>query len=190
MIECLEKIGVDGKDIRILGNLCWQQKAAIRVGKDLSPYTEIHRGVRQGCVLSPYLFNVYTEFIFRETQDLKGVNMGGRNINNLRYADDTVLLADTKSNLNNMATNVKRLSSSAGLDMNAKKTKSMVLAKVEGATVDLCIDGEHIEQVKQFKYLGATITEDGRTKSEVEIRTGIAKSKFSELSKLLTSRQL
>ena len=132
---------------------------------------------------------MYTEFIFRETEDLKGVNMGRININNLRYAD-TVLLADTKGNLNNMATNVKRLSSSAGLDMNAKKTKSMVLAKFEGATADLCIDGENKEQVKQFKYLGATITEDGRSKSEVEIRTGIAKSKFSELSKLLTSQQI
>ena len=103
--------------------------------------------------------------------------MGGRNVNNIRIADDTVLLSDTKQNLTNMAINVKRLSSSSGLDMNAKKTKSMLLAKIEGETADLCIDGETIEQVKQFKYLGATITEDGRSKSEVEIRTGIAKSK-------------
>jgi hypothetical protein len=99
-------------------------------------------------------------------------------------------LVDTKENLTNMTTNVKRLSSSAGLDMNAKKTKSMVLAKFEGETADLCVEGENIEQVKQFKYLGATITEDGRSKTEVEIRTGIAKSKFSELSKLLTTRQI
>jgi hypothetical protein len=66
----------------------------------------------------------------------------------------------------------------------------MVLANFEGAIADLCIDGVYIEQVKQFKYLGATITEYGRSKTEVERRTGIAKSKFSELSKLLTSRQI
>ena len=190
LIECLEKIGIDGKDIRMIGNLYWQQKAAISIGKDLSSYTEIHRGVRQGCVLSPYLFNVYTEFIFRETQDLEGIIIGGRNINNLRYADDTVLLANTKENLDNLANKVKTNSSNAGLDMNAKKTKSMVIAKSVGGTADLSINGEEIEQVKQFKYLGAIITEDGRNKTEVDTRVGIAKTKFSALSKLLTSRQV
>ena len=65
LINCLEKIGVDGKDIRIITELYWHQKAAIRIQNELSPFTPIKRGVRQGCVLSPYLFNIYTEFIFR-----------------------------------------------------------------------------------------------------------------------------
>ena len=99
LIECLEKIGVDGKDIRIITELYWHQKAAIRLQDELSPYTSIKRGVRQGCVLSPYLFNIYTEFIFRESNDLQGICIHGMNVNNLRYADDTALIADDPQNL-------------------------------------------------------------------------------------------
>ena len=190
LIECLEKIGIDGKDIRIIGNLYWQQKATIKVGNELSDYTEIRRGVKQGCVLSPYLFNIYTEFIFRETQNLQGVTIGGHNINNLRYADDTVLLANTNGNLSEMVTAVKMNSSKAGLDMNTKKTKTMVLSKSSGKTTNITIDGERIEQVHRFKYLGATITDDGRSEKEINIRTANAKARFSQMYKLFKSRQL
>jgi len=69
---------------------CLLQKAAIRIEDELSPYIAIRRGVRQGCVLSPYLFNIYTEFIFREVEQ-EGININGKNINNIRYADDTAL---------------------------------------------------------------------------------------------------
>ena len=83
LIECLERIGVDGKDARIIANLYWQQKAAIKVEDELSPYIAIQRGVRHGCVLSPYLFNIYTEFIFREVEELEGININGKIINNM-----------------------------------------------------------------------------------------------------------
>ena len=59
LINCLEKIGIDGRDIRVIANLYWHQKAAIRIQNELSPFTSIERGGRQGCVLSPYLFNIY-----------------------------------------------------------------------------------------------------------------------------------
>ncbi|GFR88423.1 retrovirus-related Pol polyprotein LINE-1 [Elysia marginata] len=89
MIRILEKIGIDGKDIRIIAHLYWYQKAAIRSGCDISDFTSIKRGVIQGCVLSPCLFNIYTEFIFRETSKYHGLNIGGRKFNNIRYADDS-----------------------------------------------------------------------------------------------------
>ena len=92
----MEKIGVDGRDIRVKANLYWHQKAAIRIQNQLSPFTPIQRGVRQGCVLSPYLFNIYTEFIFRECNELVGINIHGLNINNLRYADDTALKTENQ----------------------------------------------------------------------------------------------
>ena len=120
---------MDGKDIRIIANLYWMQKAAIRVGDELSDYTEIKRGVRQGCVLSPYLFNIYTEFIFRENSDSQGAIIGGRNISNLRYADDTVLLSEDKDELTVMIKNFKDSSGKAGLDRNASKTEDMVFSK-------------------------------------------------------------
>ena len=75
--------------------------------------------------------------------------------------------------------------------MNAKKTKAMVFSKTpETPRADLTIDGIHIEQVEKFKYLGATITEDGRSETEIKTRTSIAKEKFSQMKKLLTSKQI
>ena len=123
LIQCLEKIGVDGKDIRVIANLYWHQKAAIRIQNQLSPFTSIQRGVRQGCVLSPYLFNIYTEFIFRECNELQGINIHGLNINNLRYADDTALITENQENLQRVVTKVREESSKAGLEMNVKKQK-------------------------------------------------------------------
>ena len=190
LIECLEKVGIDGKDIRIIANLYWYQKAAIRIQNETSDFTDIQRGVRQGCVLSPYLFNIYTEFIFRETEELQGVHVNGINVNNVRYADDTALVTDNVNNLQAIVTEIKEQSSKAGLDMNIKKTKTMVIAKNPGTKIDIKVDGETLEQVDKFKYLGATITEDGRSETEIKTRIGLAKSKFSYMSKLMTSRKL
>ena len=74
----------------------------------MSESLKIKRGVRQGCVLSSSLFNLYTEHIFRQIDELPGVKIGGRNINNLRYADDTVLLAETEEDLQKIVDQVKR----------------------------------------------------------------------------------
>ena len=89
VIAALEKAGIDGKDIRIIIELYWEQKAAIRVNQELSDSAETKRGVWRGCVLLPYLFNIYTEFIFRESNELTGIDINGNNINNIRYAGDT-----------------------------------------------------------------------------------------------------
>ena len=78
----------------------------------MSESRKIKRGVRQGCVLSPLLFNLYTEHIFRQIDELPRVKIGGRNINNLRYADDTVLLAETEEDLQKIVDQVKRESES------------------------------------------------------------------------------
>ena len=81
MIKCLKDIGLNGKDIRLIVNLYWTQKAYIQLEQDLSGEIMIKRGVRQGCVLSPCLFNLYTEMIFRHIEDMEGVIVGGVNIN-------------------------------------------------------------------------------------------------------------
>ena len=93
------------------------------VEDQLSEHIKFQKGVRHGCVLSPYLFNIYTEIIFRESQHLEVGRINGQNINNLRYADDTVLLADNKEDLQTITNNVKINSQKFGLDMNVKKTR-------------------------------------------------------------------
>ena len=192
LIECLEKIGIDGKDIRIIANLYWHQKAAIRIEDELSPFTSIQRGVRQGCVLSPYLFNIYTEFIFREVVELEGTSINGVNINNLRFVDDTALIANEEEKLQKLVDIVKECSSQAGLDMNAKKTKTMVITKhpERDKRIEIKIDGESLEQVDQFKYLGTQISDDARSEKELSCRIATAKNKFSMLSTILSSKQL
>ena len=99
LFNMLGALDLDGKDIRLMKNLYWNQNAAVRVAKEEIMRQEIKRRVRQGCLLSPYWFNLYSEVIMRELKDLDGIKFGGRNLNNIRYADDTVLIADSKEKL-------------------------------------------------------------------------------------------
>ena len=119
-------------DIQIIIELYWNQKAAIRVNDELSDQAVIKRGVRQGCVLSPYFFNIYTEFIFRESNELTGINFNGNNINNIRYADDTALLANSNEDLQKIVDKVKKESDEKALNMNVSKTKTMVISRDKG----------------------------------------------------------
>ena len=88
----------DGKDLRVVRNLYWEQEATIGIDDNCSVYKPICRGVRQGCVFSPHLFNIYSEIILRNIEHHEGVRVGGNIINNPRYADDTVLISDSEKN--------------------------------------------------------------------------------------------
>ena len=101
LIQILRDVGFDDRDVHIISNLYWNQTAVVRVGQDMTDAVCISRGVRQECVLSPLLFNLYSECIMAEAlEDLgAGVRINGVIINNIRYADDTVLLADNLEDL-------------------------------------------------------------------------------------------
>ncbi|GFR82178.1 endonuclease-reverse transcriptase [Elysia marginata] len=192
MMRILEKIGIDGKDIRIIAHLYWHKKAAIRSGCDISPFTSIKRGVRQGCVLSPYLFNIYTEFIFRKTSNFPGLNIGGKKFNNIRYADDTVLLTENSEALQLLAEAVNKNSNDAGLEMNVKKTKTMVITKFPPSSkaTSIKIKGEEIEQVDSFKYLGQEVNDSNKQGEELKKRINLAKLKFVEMKSIFTSKEI
>ena len=163
LIESLNKINLDGKDIQLISSLYWQQLAAIRTEHDVSEYIEIKRGVRQGCVLSPTLFNLCTEMIFREVVDKKGVTISGVNINNLRYADHTVLMANNHQDLQELLQIVKNNRECYCLHVKIKKTKSMVFSKQKEKTPpQLNLNGDIIGNVQQYIYLGQQLTDDGR----------------------------
>ena len=89
-------------------------------------YVNIKRGVRQGCVLSPDLFSLYSEKIVREIEDLKGIQIEDININNIRYADDTVLVAESEKELQDLLDKVEIEREKFGLQLNVKKTYSIV----------------------------------------------------------------
>ena len=148
--------------------------------------------MRQGCVLSPSLFNVYTDKIFREFEDMPGIKICGEYINNLRYADDTVLIAESEEELQKLVDAVKEGSLRFGLEMNTKKTKTMIVRRDvnDGSKVNINVDGVTLEQVEQYQYLGQLITEDGKCEVEIRRRIGIAKTNFLKMKNVLTTKRL
>ena len=191
LLRLLQTLDIDGKDIRLIRNLYWEQTACMRVDGDTSSFTNIQRGVRQGCVFSPDLFNFYSEIILRELQDLQGFVIGGRNMTNLRYADDTVLLAESKEQLQALLDKVVEESRKKGLTINCAKTQSMVVCKSRAIPdCTLHIGTNQIEQVSKFNYLGSMISEDGRCDMEIKRRIGMAKGTFEKLGKILKDRRM
>ena len=191
LFNILEHLDIDGKDLRVIRNLYWDQSAAVRIGGELSEYTLIKRGVRQGCVMSPDLFNIYSEMILRNLENYPGVKINGVNINNIRYADDTVLIADSEENLQRLLDITIEKSEEMGLTLNVKKTVCMVISKK--AIVPSCnlqSRGQQIKLVKKFKYLGYMINSDGKCITEIKKRIATAKDAFQKLSLILKNRNI
>ena len=142
-------------------------------------------------MLSPYLLNLYTETIFRHFEDSKGVSIGGTQINNLRYADDTVLLADSGGNLQNMMNKVNEVGKLHNMKLNAKKTKALVISRNENKPkVNFKVDGTAVEQVGSCNYLGQTVSDHGRCVDEIKKRIGIAKTTFLKMKDVLKSTKV
>src|SRR5438552_4549978 len=120
LLNMLQDLDLDGKDIRLVRNLYWDQSAAIRYQNELGNFASIKRGVRQGCVLSPDLFNLYSENIMRHIEGVGGLIIGGHTLNNLRYADDIVLIAQSKEKLQEMLDIIDFYSEENGLSINQK----------------------------------------------------------------------
>ena len=107
LLETLRRYGVDEADIRIIAKLYWEQKAVVRIEDEKSGWVNILKGVRQVCSLSPDLFSLYSKLVLFELDELDGINIGGRNINNVRNADDIVLIADSEEKLQMLVTNLQ-----------------------------------------------------------------------------------
>ena len=115
--------------ICLLRNLCAGQEATVRTGHGTTDWFQIGKRVLQGCVLSPCLFNLYVEYVMRNAgleEAQAGIKIARRNINNLRYADDTTLMAEREEELKSLLMKVKEESEKVGLKLNIQKTKFMV----------------------------------------------------------------
>ena len=145
----------------IILNLYWSQTAQIRGRSEDSQDFKIERGVRQGCILSPVVFNMYSEELINEAlQDETGLVVNGVVINNIRFADVTVLLATTDEDLQRQVDNVNEICAAFGLELNAKNAKVMVMEKQPGTKMTIKSNGIALEQVNKYKYLGTLITAD------------------------------
>ena len=134
-----------------LRNLYAGQEATVRTGHGTIDWFHIGKGVRQGCILSPCLFNLHAEYIMRNAgvdEAQAGIKIAGRNINDPRYADDTTLLAESEEELKSLLMKVKEESEKVGLKLNIQKTKIMV----SGPISSWQIDRETVKTVADFIF--------------------------------------
>ena len=135
----------------LLRNLYAGQEAIVRIGHGTTDWFQIEKGVHRGCVLSPCLFNLYAEYIMRNAgleEVQAGIKIARRNINNLRYADDTTLMGESEKELKSLLMKVKEESQKVVLKINIQKTKFMA----SGPITSWEIDGETVETVSDFIF--------------------------------------
>ena len=145
-------MGMPDHLICLLRNLYEGQEATVRTGHGTTDLSQIGKGVRQGCILSPCLFNFYAEYTIQNAwldESQAGIKIVGKNINNLRYANDNTLMAESEEELKSLLMRVKELSEKVGLKLNIQKTKIMA----SGPITSWQIDGELIETVTNFIFL-------------------------------------
>ena len=148
MCNILKEMGIPDHLTCLLRNLYAGQEATVRTGHGTTDWFQIGKGVRHGCILLPCLFNFYAEYIMRHAgldEAQAGIKIAGRNINNLRYADDTTLMAESEEGLKSLL-KLKEESEKVGLKLNIHKPKIMAF----GLITSWEIDGETVETVTDF----------------------------------------
>ena len=165
------------------------QEATVRTGHEATDWFQIGKGVRQSCILSPCLFNFYAEYIMRNAgleEAQAGIKIAGGNINNLRYVDDTTFMAESEEELKSLLMKVKEESGKAGLKLNIQKTKVMASVPITSWQ----IDGETVETVADFVFLGSKITADGNCSHEIKRRLLLGRKVNTNLDSVLKSRDI
>ena len=174
-------------DLPLEKSVC-SQEAAVRTGHGTTDWFQIGKEVHQGCILSPCLFNLHAEYIMRNAgleEAQEGIKIASRNINNLRYADDTTLMAESEEELKSLLMKVKEESEKIGLKLNIQKTKIMA----SGSITSWQIDGETVETVSDFIFLGSKITADGGCSHEIKRRLLLARKVMTNLDSIFKSQQ-
>ena len=160
------------------------QEETVRTGHGTTDWFQIGKEVRQGCVLSPCLFNLYAEYIMRNAgldEAQAGIKIARRNINNLRYADDTTLMAESEKELKSLLMKVKEESEKVGLKLNIQKMKIMA----SGPITSWQIDGETVNTVADFIFWGSKITADSDCSHEIKRRLLLGRKVMTNLDSIL-----
>ena len=160
-----------------------------RTGQGTTDWFQIGKGVCQGCILSPCSFNFYAEHIMRNAgleEAQAGIKIAGRNINNLKYADDTTLMAESEEEPKNLLMKVKEESEKVGLKLNLQKTKVMASSPITSWS----IDGKTVETVSDFILGGSKITADCDCSHEIKRRLLLGRKVMTNLDSVLESRDI
>ena len=172
-----------------LRNVYAGQEATVRTGHGTTDWFQTGKGVRQGCILSPCLFNFYAEYIMRiawlkEAQ--AGIKIARENINNLRYADDITLMAESEKELKSLLMKVKEESEKVGLKLNIQKTKTIS----SGPITSWEIDGETVETMSDFIFWGSRITANCDWSHEIKRWLLFGRKVMTNLDSILKSRDI
>ena len=173
----------------LLRHLYADQEAIVRTEHGKTDWFQIGKRVCQGCVLSPCLFNFYAEYIMRNTgldEAQARIKIAGRNINHLRYADDTTLMAESEEELKGLLMKVKEESEKVGLKLNIQKTKTMA----SGPITSWQIDGETVETVADVILGGSKITADGDCSLEIKRCLLLGRKVMTNLDSIFKSRDI
>ena len=165
--KILKEMGIPDHLTCLLRNLYAGQEATVRTEHGTTDWFKIGKGVHQGCILPPCLFNLYAEYIMQNArldEAQAGIKIARRNINNLRYADDTTLVAESEEELKSLLMKVKEERGNVGLKLNIQKTEIMA----SGPITSWQIDGETVETVSDFIFWGFKITADGDCSHEMK----------------------
>ena len=173
----------------LLRNLYADQEATVTTGHGTTDWFQTGKGVHQGCILSPCLFNFYAEYIMRNAglEDAQaGIKIAGKNISNLRYANDTTLMAESEEELKSLLMKVKEEGEKVSLKLNIQKTKIMA----SGPITSWQIDGKTVETVSDFIFLGSKITADSDCSHEVKRCLLLGRKVMTNLDSIFKSRDI
>ena len=187
--KILKEMGIPHHLTCLLGNLYTGQEAIDRTGHGTTVWFQNGKGICQGCILSPCFFNLYAEYVMQNArldEAQAGLKNDRRNINNLRYADDTTVMAESKEALKNFLMKLKEESEKAGLKLNIQKTKIMASITITSWQ----IDGETMEIMTDFIFLGSRITADGGCSHEIKRHLLLGRKVMNNLDNILKSRDI
>jgi len=180
-------MGIPDHLTSLFRNLYAGQEATVRTGHGTTNRFQIGKGVRQGCILSSCLFNFYAEYIMRNAgleEPQAGIKIARRNINNLRNADDTTLMAQSEEGWKSFLLKVKEESEKVGLKLNIQKTKIMASSPITSWQ----IDGETVKIVSDFIFWGSKITADGDCSHEIKRHSLLGRKVMTNLESIFKSR--
>uniref|UniRef100_A0A8B9WQY4 Reverse transcriptase domain-containing protein n=1 Tax=Bos mutus grunniens TaxID=30521 RepID=A0A8B9WQY4_BOSMU len=187
--KILKEMEIPDHLIHLLRNLYPGEEATVRTGLGTTDWFQIRKGVQQGCILSACLFNVYAEYIMQNAgldEAQAGIKIARRNINNLRYADDITLMAESEEELKSLLMKVKEENEKVGLKLNIQKTKIMASSPITSWQ----IDEETMETVTHFIFLGSKITADGDCSHEIKRCLVLGRKAMTNLDSILKSRDI
>ena len=174
-------MGISDHLICLLRNLYAGQEATVKTGHGTTDWFQVEKGIHQGCILSLCLFNLYAEFIMRNARLEEA--QAGRNINNLRYAIDTTLMAESEEELKSLLMKVKEESEKVGLKLNIQKTKIMASGPITSWQIDE-------ETVADFIFWESKITADGDCSHEIKRRLLLGRKVMTKLDSIFKSRDI